>query len=143
MKDPLMARLVQVTEDSRRCYAKTETVDRRPLSDLDFARELKERDGVDDGLFMVESLRHCFLSWALKYEAAFAFYGIPLLQARAHTLRMLTNSFGDAQTAMRTLAQIGQERTASRPDARRSRTSAKRRDGTAPRTAYSRRSCKN
>lgn len=60
---------------------------------------------------MVESLRQCLLSWALKYEAAFAFYGIPLLQARAHMLRTLTNSFGDAQTVIRTLAQFEQERT--------------------------------
>jgi hypothetical protein len=111
VKDPLMACLLQVTEDFRRRYAKTETVDSRPLSDLDFARELKKRDGVDDGLFMVESLRQSFLSLALKYEAAFDFFGIPLLQARAHMLRMLTNSFGDAQTVIRTLAQIEQERT--------------------------------
>jgi hypothetical protein len=61
-----MARLLQVTEDFRRRYAKTETVDSHPLSDLDFARELKRRDGVDDGLVMVESLRQRLLSFTVS-----------------------------------------------------------------------------
>jgi hypothetical protein len=111
VKDPLTARLLQVTEDFRRSYAKTETVGERPLSDLDFARELKKRDGVDDGHFMVASLRQCFLGGALKYEAAFAVYGIPFLQVRANQMRMFANSFRDAETTIRTLVQIEQERT--------------------------------
>ena len=75
MKDPLMARLLQLSEDFRNRYAKAEAVDERPLSDLDFARELKKRNRVDDGRSMVASLEQCFLRGALKYEAAFAVYG--------------------------------------------------------------------
>jgi hypothetical protein len=110
MKDPLMARLLQLSEDFRNRYAKAEAVDERPLSDLDFARELKKRNRVDDGRSMVASLEQCFLRGALKYEAAFAVYGIPFLQARANQMCMFANSFRDTKTTIRTLLQIEQER---------------------------------
>ena len=97
------------------------------MSDLDFARELKKRNRVDDGRSMVASLEQCFLRGALKYEeqrspsTEFRF-----LQARANQMCMFANSFRDTKTTIRTLLQIEQERTQDAIAARQAKTDARR-----------------
>jgi hypothetical protein len=111
-KKPLIDRLEQAITDWRQRHATHGPApDEQPLTELEFAREIKKRGRVEDGQSMVGSLATFFHDWATKYESAFAVYGIPLLQIRTNQLRVLANGFQDAATTIRTYIQIEQERT--------------------------------
>jgi hypothetical protein len=114
---PLIDRLLHATAAFRqrpavpRELAGTTAVDEQPLADLAFARELKRLRYVEDGYFIVAALRTRFEDWATKYEAAGSLHGIGCLHDRAKVLRMIADSFQDAETTIRTFVEIEQERT--------------------------------
>jgi hypothetical protein len=114
---PLIDRLLHATAASpQRDAAHRETagnpsVDEHPLADLAFARELKKRRYVEHGRLVVVALRTRFEDWATRYEAAGGLHGIACLHDRAKVLRMIADSFQDADTTIRTLVEIEKERT--------------------------------
>jgi hypothetical protein len=114
---PLIDRLLHATAALRRRHAaRPETagspvVDEQPLADLAFARELKNLRYVEGGRFIVAALRTRFEGWATMYEAAGSLNGITCLHNRAQMLRMIADSFQDAETTIRTFVEIEQERT--------------------------------
>jgi hypothetical protein len=111
VKDPLITRLLQVAEDFQRRHGKAERLEEAPMTPRDVARELKKLRHVDEGLAIIAGMHEFFLGWAAKFDSAFTVYGIPLLKVRSNEMRMLADSIRDDQTAIRTLVQIGQERT--------------------------------
>jgi hypothetical protein len=96
---------------ARRETADSAAVDEQSLTDLAFARELKKLRYVENGRFIVAALRTFFDDWATKYAAAGGLYGIARLHDRARVLRMLADSFRDAETTIRTFVEIEEERT--------------------------------
>jgi hypothetical protein len=127
VNDPLIDRLLQISNNFRGRHAKMASADEEPLiTPLDAARELKKLRRVDDGLAIIAHSQKFFLEWATKYDSAFAVYGIPLLQARANLMRMFASSFRDDETAIRTLVQIEHERTQDATAARQAKTEARR-----------------
>jgi hypothetical protein len=125
VKDPLIDRLLQISNDFRHRHAKMKSAEEEPLiTPLDAARELKKLRRIDDGLANIAHMQKFFLEWATKYDSAFAVYGIPLLPARANLMRMFANSFRDDETAIRTVVQIEQERTETATSRRQQKTAA-------------------
>jgi hypothetical protein len=119
-----MARLMLAAHDFRRRHGKTDGIDEAAMTPLDVARKLKKLRRVEEGQTIIAHMQKFFLEWAIKYDSAFAVYGIPLLQARANLMRMFANSFRDDETAIRTLVQIEQEHTKTATSERQQKASA-------------------